>query len=133
MANGAAAPLQQAAADREARIVEIGEGDELAHALTVEQFRIDAGKPHGVAAPHIGVPLRVGVIDIEHAALADHAVVVQLLAQPFPLLQRMLVEERVRRQHIVGADDGGVAADIAGAEIALVDHGDIGDAVLAAR
>ena len=42
----------------------------------------------------------------------------------------MLVERRIAGQQVVRADDRGVAADIAGAEIALFDHRDIGQAVI---
>ncbi len=64
------------------------------------------------------------------AALREHDVVVEVLAQPLPQLHRMFVEMRALVIEIVGADDGGVAARIAAAEPALFDDGDIGDAVL---
>ena len=125
VAHRAAAPLQQPALDREARIVEVEHRRQPAHALGVEQLGIDAVEAHGVAAPGIGVALRVGMEEIEHAALADHGVVVELLLQPLPELHRQLVERDVAGQQVVGADDGGVAPDIAGAEIALLEHRDI--------
>ncbi len=130
MAHRAAALLEQSAADGKARIVEIDEGDELAHLLAVEQIGVDAEEPHGVAAPGIGVALRVRMEDVEHASLAYHGVVVEVLLEPFPQLHRPFVEREIAGQQVVGADDGGVAPDIAGAEIGLLDHGDIGDAVL---
>ena len=61
MPRGAAAPLQQPALDREARVVEIEERHHAPHLLAVEQLGIDAVQPHGVAAPRIGVALRVGM------------------------------------------------------------------------
>jgi hypothetical protein len=73
----------------------------------------------------VGIPLGVGVKQIEHAALADHGVEVELLLQPFPQLHRKFVEGRVAGQQVVRADDGGVAADIAGAEVALLHHRDM--------
>ena len=78
-----------------------------------------------------GVALGVGMEQVQHAALADHGVVVDVLLQPFPQLQRVFVERHVAGQQIVGADDRGVAPDIARADPALLHHGDIGDAVLA--
>ena len=45
-------------------------------------------------------------------------------------LHRPFVERVVLGQHVVGADDRGVAADIAGAEPALFDHRYVGEAVL---
>ena len=57
-----------------------------AHLLAVEQLGIDAVQPHGVAAPREGVALRVGMVEVQHAALADHGVVVEVLLQPLPEL-----------------------------------------------
>ena len=125
----AAALLEQSAAHGEARIVEIDERHEPTHLLAVEQLGVDAVQPHSVAAPRKSVALRVGVKHVEHAALADHGVVVEVLLQPLPQFHRPFVEGEIAGQQIIGADDGGVAPDIAGADIGLLDHGDIGDAV----
>jgi hypothetical protein len=65
-----------------ARIVEIEEGIHGAHLFGVEQFGIDAMQAHGIAAPRIGIALRVGVAEVQHAALADHGVVIEVLLQP---------------------------------------------------
>ncbi len=131
MPHGAAAALQQAAHDREAAIVEIEEGQDAAHAVAVEQLGIDAVQPHGVAAAGSGIALRIGMEEIEDAALRHHGVEVEFLLQPLPELQRPFVEGVVAGEQVVRADDGGVAADIAGAEPALLQHRDIADAVLA--
>ena len=101
-----------------------------AHLLAIQQLGVDPVQAHGVAAPGIGVALGVGVIEVEHAALADHGVVVEVLLQSLPQLHRPFVERRVAGQQVVGADDGGVAADVAAAEPALLQHRDIGDPVL---
>ena len=53
-----------------------------AHRLAVEQFGIDAVQPHRVAAPRIGVALRVGMVEVQHAALADHRVVIESCSSP---------------------------------------------------
>jgi hypothetical protein len=37
---------------------------------------------HGIAAPRLGVALRVRMIEVEHAALAHHRFVVEVLLQP---------------------------------------------------
>jgi hypothetical protein len=65
-----------------------------------------------------------------HAARRIHHVVIEVLRQPVPQLQRVVIEPRTFVIEIVGADDGGVAAGVAAAEPALLDHCDIGDAVL---
>ena len=95
-----------------------------------EQLGVDAVQPHRVAARARGVALRIRMVEVEHAALAHHGVVVDVLLQPFPELQRPFVEGDVAGLAIVGADDRGVAPDIARADIAALDHSDIGDAVL---
>ena len=81
--------------NRKARVVEIEKRQHRAHLRAIEQFRIDAMQPHGVAAAGEGVALRVGVIEIEHAALADHGVVIEVLLQPLPQLHRPFVERDV--------------------------------------
>ena len=68
--------------------------------------------------------------EIEHAALAEHDVEVEVLAQAFPKSQGMLVELGVGAQQVVGAHDRGVASGVAAAQPALLQHRDIGDAVL---
>ena len=59
MANRAAARLHQRATNWEPGIIEIGEWQIFAHLVAREQLGIDTGETHGVAPPHIGVPLRV--------------------------------------------------------------------------
>ena len=58
-----------------------------------------------------------------HAALREHDVVVQLLAQPLPQLNRVLVEPGALVIEIVRPDDGGVAAGVSASEPPLVDDG----------
>ena len=123
MPRGAAALLQQPAADRETRLFEVEVRCELAHACLIEQFRVNAVDAHGVATTRIGIALRIGVKQIEHTALADHDVVVEFLLQPLPELHGQLIE-----RHIAG-----LAIDLAGiAEAGLkawaglpVEHGDL--------
>src|SRR5437763_1500560 len=68
--------------------------------------------------------------EIEHAARAVHHVEVELARKPFPKLQRELVEMRIGIEVVVRADDRRVAARVAAAKPALLQHGDIADAVL---
>ena len=67
---------------------------------------------------------------VDHAALAHHRVVVQVLLQPLPELERMAVKLRVALKAIVGAHNRRVAPHIAAAQIALFEHGDIGHPVV---
>src|SRR5580658_7492173 len=57
VAHRAAAPLQESAADRKARIVEIEERHHAAHRVAIEELDVDAMHAHGVAAPRKGVAL----------------------------------------------------------------------------
>ena len=41
---------------------------------------------HRIAAARVGIALRIGMIQIQHAALADHRVVVEILLESFPEL-----------------------------------------------
>ncbi|MCY1292612.1 hypothetical protein D9M70_418460 [compost metagenome] len=75
--------------------------------------------------------LVVDVVRQHHdAARRIHDVVVQILRQVFPELQRMLVDVHALFIEIVGPDDRGVATGIAAADPTLFEHRDIGDAVL---
>src|SRR6218665_2931116 len=56
---------------------------------------------------------------VEHAALAEHHIHVQFLAQALPQLERVLVELRRLVPQIVRAHDRGVARRVAAAQIAL--------------
>ena len=87
-------------------------------------------EPHRIPAPSEGVELGVRMGEVEHAALAEHDVEIELGAQAFPKLERELVKTRIRRQHVVGAHDRRVAPGVAAAEPALLEHGHIADAVL---
>jgi hypothetical protein len=67
--------------------------------------------------------------EIEDAALGKHHIVIEVVRQFLPQFHGEIVEADRFGQQIVGTHDGGVAADIAGAEPALFQHRDIGDAV----
>src|SRR5207249_10211055 len=66
---------------------------------------------------------------IEHSALTEHNVIVQLLTKAFPHFQGLLVQMGALVPEIIGAHDGSVSTDAAAPEPALFEHGDIGDAV----
>ena len=81
------------------------------------------------AAPHEGVTLRVAVEQVQHAALADHRVVIDVLLETLPELHRPFVERDVAGHQVVRADDRRVATDIAAAEPTFFDDGDVANAV----
>ena len=90
---------------------------------------VDAVQPVGVDVALEALHVMDVVRQHHDAALGEHDVVVQLLAEPFPQLERMVVEPGALVVEVVRADDGGVAACVAAAEPALLDHRDVGDAV----
>ena len=130
MTDGAAAPLQYGAADRKAALSKSRNGTIFRTSSRSSKFTIDAVNAHRIAAPRERIALRIGMEEIEHAALADHGIVIEILLEPLPEFHRPFVKRFIAGKHIVRADDGGVAADIARTEPALFQHGDIGDAVL---
>ena len=130
VARVAAPPLQGAAHDRVARLHRgVEDRAERLDLFGREQLGIDRVEPVGVDPP--GRLLQVvDVVDqVEHAALAEHQVVVQLLRETLPELQRMLVERGALVPQVVGADHRGVAPGVAAAEPALLQHRDIADPV----
>ncbi|MCY1309324.1 hypothetical protein D9M70_594110 [compost metagenome] len=64
-----------------------------------------------------------------HAALREHDIVVEVLAEPLPQLHRVFVEMRALVIEIVGADNRGVAPGIAATKPAFFDDRDIGNAM----
>ena len=95
-----------------------------------QPFVVDAVQPVGMDVPLEHLHVVHGMRQHHHAARRIHDVVVELLAEPLPELQRMLVDRRALVPQIVRADDRRVAPGIAAAEPALLEHRDIGDAVL---
>src|SRR5579883_3309170 len=127
----AAAALHHAAEDGVAGAAPDIEDRHLAlQRLDGQHFRIDAVEAESAdPAPHLA-ELAAGLGHRHDAALREHEVEVELLRQPFPQLQRMLVEMRAVVPEVVGADDGRIAAGIAAADPSLLEDGDIGDAVI---
>ena len=66
---------------------------------------------------------------IDDAALAQHDVEVEVLAQTFVKLQRLLIDGGAFVPQIVGPDDRRVAARVAAAEPSFLDHRDVANTV----
>ena len=126
----AAPPLQGAAHDRVARPGRgVEDRAERLDLLRRKELGIHSIEPVGVDPPRRLLQI-VDVVDqVQHAPLAEHQVVVQLLRQPFPQLERMLVEGRALVPQVVGADHRGVAPGVAAAEPTFLQHRHVGDAV----
>ena len=130
VARVAAASLQRAAQDRVARLRRgVEDRAERLDLRGRQQLGVHRVQPVGVDAP--GRLLQVvDVVDqVQHAPLAEHQVVVELLREALPELQRMLVEGGAFVPQVVGADHGGVAPGVAAAEPALLQHRDVGNTV----
>jgi len=70
------------------------------------------------------------VEQVDEATRRVHGVVVEILLHVLPQFQGVGIELGIAGQEVVGAHDGGVAAHIAAADIALLDHRDIGDSMV---
>ena len=68
--------------------------------------------------------------EVVDTALAEHDVVVQVLAETLPKFERLLVEQCCFGPEIVGANDRGVASGIAAADPAFLQHRDIREPML---
>ena len=131
MAHGAGPLLQDAAPDGPAGVLGIIEVGQQRHDLAaVQQFRVDAVEAHDVAAPGIGIELHRAGGEHDLAAVGDHAVEIQFMGEAFPELQGMLEKLGVAVDHVVGADERGVAADVAGTDIGALEHGHIAHPVV---
>jgi hypothetical protein len=131
VAGSAAAALQQSAHYRVTRARRTVE--QRYHAcdfLPVEQFCVYAVQAHGVAAPGVSIEVSMAVREVQDATLAEEDVVVELLLEPLPELQRVLVDRRALVPEVVRADDRRVPAHVAAAQPPALEHRDIGDAVL---
>src|SRR4029077_9798298 len=129
VAHGAAARLQESAQHRVAAVVEVDERHERLHGFATERFRIYAEDAHLICAAREQIALRLGMKEVERAALADHGIEIELALEALPELQRKLVEADVLGVEVVGADQGGVASDVAEPDRAPLQHRDVGDAV----
>ncbi len=97
--------------------------------LGTQPVIVDAVQPVGVDVALCTLHVVHGVRQHHHAARAEHDIVVEVVRQPFPELQRVVVEGGTLVVEIVRAADGGVAPGIAAAEPALLQHGHVGDLV----
>src|SRR5262249_8841254 len=89
MSRDAGARLKEGARDREARLWgEVEDRHEAAQFLARQEYRVDAVEAHAIAATEERLRLRVEMPRTHHAALTEHDVVVQLLRQPLPELDR---------------------------------------------
>ena len=104
-------------------------GQKSLHCFGRQPLVVDAIEAIGVDMTLEDLNVVNGVREHHHAARREHHIVVELLRQPFPQLERMIVDRGAFVPQIIGADDRRVAPGIAAAEPAFLQHRDIGDAV----
>ena len=98
-----------------------------------DEPRVDAVEPVDLGAVGHDEHRAVRVGEREMTAAAEEDVEVEVLRQPVVELQRRVVEPRALRRLVVRAQDRRVAPGGAGADVVLLEHRDVGDAVLALR
>jgi hypothetical protein len=109
---------------------DVEDGADLGDLVRPEPFGVDAVEAVGVDPADAVADVLRGVREVEHAALAEEEVVVQLLREPLPQLERVFVEHSALVPQVVRPDDGGVACHVAAGQPAFLQDGDVGDAVL---
>jgi hypothetical protein len=90
-----------------------------------DHARVDAEQPVRLGALHHRVQRAVGVREREVAVLREQHVEVEVLGERLVQVHARLVEAGALRRQIVRADDGRVAARRAGADVRLLEHGDV--------
>jgi len=77
------------------------------------------------------VRIEASVCQGEMPARGIKQVQVKVGGEVLPQAHRFVIKLHALGREVVGADDGGVAPGVAAADVTLLDHGDIGDAVVA--
>ena len=133
MPGGAAARLVERAEDRVAGSVDVDDRHQFLHPLRRDPFGLHALQGVGVNRAQVAPHLVMGLAQHQEAAGGEHDVVVQVLAQRLIEAAGLFVDRGRGVLQVVRTDDGGVPPGVAAAEPALLDHRDIGDAVVLAE
>src|SRR6202035_1628033 len=92
-----------------------------------EPLGIDPVEPIGVDAPHRFAAVAEAVHQAEDAALAEEDVVIELLPERFPQLERVLVDGGALVPEVVGADHGRIPGHVATGQPAPFEDGHVRD------
>ena len=95
-----------------------------------QPFGVDAVEPVRLDASDARADVAEVVREVEDAALRELEIGAQVLLEPLPELQRVLVDRGRLVPEVVRADDRGVARHVAAGEPALLDDAHVGDAVV---
>ena len=96
------------------------ERNDLPNGFLVEKLGVNAMDAHRVSTTGKSVPLTIGMVEIEHAPLADHSIVVDVLLESLPKFHGLLVERDVAGQQVVRPDNRRIAADVTAADPAFL-------------
>src|SRR6202011_910368 len=91
---------------------------------------VDAVDPDGVAPAPLHLEIMVAVREVQHPALAQHDVEVELTAQSLVELQGVVVEGGARRIKVVRAHDLRITAGVTAADPAALEPRGTTDSVL---
>src|SRR6185437_12652713 len=123
MARGSATALPDAAVRQIAGIERLRHQRQLlADLVRTPQFRVDAVELHRVHEAGGDLEIGFSVGEIEDAALAQHDVEIELARQPLIKPERKVVEGDRFGIEVIRSYDRRVAAGVAAAEPALLDH-----------
>ena len=104
----------------------------------LDEGGVDGLGTHAVMLVDLGAPAhgahgRIGVRQGVMAARRIEQIQIEVFGQVLPKAHALVVELDALGGQIIRADDRGIAAGIAAADIAFFDHGDIADAVIASQ
>ena len=97
--------------------------------LGFQPFGVDPVEAVGVDPAHAVADVLQAVREVDHAALAEQDRIAEVFLEPLPQLQRVLVNAGTLVPQVVRADDRGVAGHVPARQPALLQHGDVRDAV----
>jgi hypothetical protein len=96
----------------------------------VQPFRVHAVEAVRLDPAHAVADVLEAVGEVEDSALGEEDRVVQLLLQALPEFEGVFVDARALVPEVVGTDDRGVASHVAARQPTLLQHRDVGDAVV---
>ena len=100
------------------------------HLVRSQPLGIDAVQAVGIDAPAAFPHVAQAMDEVEDAPLAEEDVVVELLGQSFPELERMLIDRGALIPEVVGTNHRGVAGHVATRQPATLQHRHIRDPVV---
>ena len=131
MADDPARRMVEGAEDRVARVGRgVHEGHELFDLVRPDDLGVDALELVDLGPPAHRPKRAVVVGEGEVAPLGEHDVEVEVGGERLVEPDRAVVEADAFGGQVVGTDDGGVAARAAAADVALVEHGHLANAVI---